>query len=112
MGMRKRDNLEILNVAALGGKDNVTVNDVAGTSIRQANIDLSGPGGGADGAADVVRVSGTDQADRVDVTAQGGAIDVGGLHAETHITGGNTDDANRTTSRGLPRGRPRPQPGV
>jgi len=84
--------VEVVNVAALGGKDSITVNDVAGTSIRHANIDLSGPGGGADGAADVVTVNGTDRADVVNVTAEGGVVDVAGLQAETRITGSNPDD--------------------
>ena len=86
------NDIEIFNLKALGGVDNVTVNDLNGTSIRHANIDLSGGGGGGDQAADVVTVNGTDQADRVDVTAQGGQIDVAGLQADTQITGSETLD--------------------
>jgi hypothetical protein len=82
------NDIEIFNLRALGGIDNVTVNDLEGTSIRHANIDLSGAAGGGDQAADVVTVNGTDQADRVDVTAQGGQVDVAGLQADTQLTGG------------------------
>jgi hemolysin type calcium-binding protein len=86
------NDIEILNLAALGGIDNVTIDDLEGTSIRHANIDLSATGGGADHAADVVTVNGTNQADRVAVTAQGGLIDVAGLQADTQITGEETLD--------------------
>ena len=78
--------IEIFNLKALGGVDNVTVNDLEGTSVRHANIDLSG-GSGGDLQADVVTVDGTNQADHVHVTAQDGQVDVAGLPAETQITG-------------------------
>jgi hypothetical protein len=86
------NNIEIFNVTTLGGVDNVTVNDLEGTSIRHTNIDLSATGGGADKAADVVTVNGTNAADQVDVTAQGGQVGVAGLQADTQITGSETLD--------------------
>ena len=82
------NDIEIFNLKALGAADNITVNDLEGTSIRQANLDLSGAASGGDQAADVVTVKGTNQADRVNVTAQGGVVDVSGLQADTQITGG------------------------
>jgi hypothetical protein len=84
--------IEIVNVAALGGTDDVTVNNLEGTSVRHVNIDLSKSNGGSDQVADVVTVNGTNQADHVDVTAQGGRIDVAGLPADTQITGSETLD--------------------
>jgi hypothetical protein len=86
------DGIEIFNLRALGGVDDVTVGDLTGTSIRQTNIDLSGANGGGDQADDVVTVFGTDQADHVNVTAPGGVVDVSGLSADTQITGGETTD--------------------
>ena len=86
------DDIEIFNLRALGGVDDVTVNDLEGTSIRHVNIDLSGAGGAGDQAADVVTVIGTNQADHVDVTTNGGQVDVAGLRAHTQITGGETRD--------------------
>ena len=46
--------VEHINFTALGGADNITVNDLAGTGVTQVNIDLAAtPGSGAgDGAAD------------------------------------------------------------
>jgi hypothetical protein len=81
------NNIETLEVEALGGSDNITVNDVHGTSIRNADIDLSAAGGGADHSADMVTVNGTDQPDQVDVATQNGQVDVTGLQAATQITG-------------------------
>jgi hypothetical protein len=71
------NDIEIFNLAALGGIDNVTINNLDGTAVRHANIDLAG-GGGGDQQADVVTVNGTNQADRVAVTARAGQIDVAG----------------------------------
>jgi hypothetical protein len=79
--------IETLDVKALGGADNITVNDLQGTAIRHADIDLSASGGGSDQAADVVTVNGTDQPDRVDVSAENGQVGVTGLQADTQITG-------------------------
>jgi hypothetical protein len=70
----------------------VTVDNLAGTAIRQADIDLSASTGGGDHQADAVAVNGTNQADNVDVTASDGQIDVAGLPAETRITGSDTID--------------------
>jgi hypothetical protein len=79
--------IETLDVKALGGTDNITVNNLQGTSIHDVDVDLSATGGGADHTADVVTVNGTDLADRVNVGTQDGQIDVTGLQAATHITG-------------------------
>ena len=46
------DDVEILDLAALGGADTVTINDMSGTGFRNANIDLSAAGVG-DAAADL-----------------------------------------------------------
>jgi len=80
-------NIEVFNLRALGGADHITVDNLRGTSIRHANIDLAGSAGTPDGAADAVTVKGTDKADHVEVTAQDGQVDIAGLQAETRITG-------------------------
>lgn len=78
--------VENLDVHTLGGADNVTINDMRGTSIRETSIDLSAQGVG-DGQADLVTVNGSDRADNVSVAAPGSQIDVGGLKPLVHITG-------------------------
>jgi hypothetical protein len=80
-------NIEQFNLTTVGGADNVTVNDLTGTDIRQANIDLSAQGTG-DGQPDTVTVNGTNKADHIQVAANGAAVDVSGLHTDTQITGG------------------------
>jgi Ca2+-binding RTX toxin-like protein len=84
-------NMEIFNLRALGGSDNITIDNLEGTSIRHANIDLS-RSIAVGNSPHVVTVDGTNQADRVDVTARDGQIDVKGLRAETQITGSDTSD--------------------
>jgi Ca2+-binding RTX toxin-like protein len=81
------DGVERLNVRALGGTDNVTVNDLAGTDVKTANVDLNATGGGGDGAADTVIANGTDGEDSVDVGSSGGNTVVSGLATQLQVTG-------------------------
>jgi RTX calcium-binding nonapeptide repeat (4 copies) len=102
------DNVEVLDLNALGGIDLVTVNDLAGTDMHEARIDLSavGNGGAGDGAVDSVTVNGTGRDDDVDVAPSGAGVVVSGLHATTNITGNepadhlqvNTLDGNDTVT--------------
>jgi Ca2+-binding RTX toxin-like protein len=85
-------NIEIFNVKTLGGTDNVTVNDLEGTSVRHVNIDLSSLTGGGDQQADLVTVNGTPQPDNIEVTARTNQIDVARLSADIQITGSDAID--------------------
>jgi Ca2+-binding RTX toxin-like protein len=97
--------VEQVNVAALGGADDVTVNDLSGTGVRRVNIDLSSPAGSGagDGQADTVTVNGTPRRDGVLVGGRAGDVVVAGLAAQIHIAGAepaqdqlvvNTGDGN------------------
>src|SRR5262249_35943878 len=94
--------MEALDLHALGNTDDITVGDMRGTTMKEANLDLAGPAGGGDGAADTITVDGTARADNVNVTANNGAVDVTGLRVQTHITSPevadhlqvNTNDGN------------------
>lgn len=79
--------IEDLNVAALGGADTLTVNDLTGTALTRANIDLSATGGGGDAQADTVIANGTGQADHVRVGTAGNDVQVSGLAAQLQIAG-------------------------
>ena len=79
--------IEDLNVRALGGADTLTVNDLRGTGLNRANIDLSAPGGGGDGQPDTVIANGTDQADHVRVDSAGNNVLVSGLATQLRIAG-------------------------
>jgi len=82
------DDVEQIDLKALGGADRLVVNDLTGTDLRQVNDDL-GPN---DGAADNVTVNGTNDTDNIMVAANAGAVDVTGLTAAVHIT--NPEAAN------------------
>jgi Ca2+-binding RTX toxin-like protein len=80
--------VEEVDFNALGGKDDVVVNDLSGTAVTQVNVDLAGTLGGntGDGLADVITVNGTAAADTIDIAADAGAVVVSGLHASVRIT--------------------------
>ncbi|HEU4840653.1 MAG TPA: hypothetical protein VFT09_04395 [Ilumatobacteraceae bacterium] len=86
------DDVERLDLTALGGADTMVVRDMSGTDFRLAAIDLSGPAGGGDLAVDVVTVEGTGRADRIDVTTDASAVTVDGLPTTTRITGSEATD--------------------
>lgn len=82
------DGVERVDFNALGGADNVVVNDLSGTDVTQVNVDLAGTLGGdtGDGQPDVVTVNGTAAADTINVAAGAGAVLVSGLQASVRIT--------------------------
>ncbi len=80
--------IDTLNLKTLGGADTVTVDDLTGTALEAANLDLSGtPTGTGDGQADTVIANGTNGPDRVNVTRSGSQVQVKGLPAQLGITG-------------------------
>jgi hypothetical protein len=93
------DSVENLDLATLGGADTVTVDNLDGTDLGHADIDLSSQGAG-DPQVDSVTVNGTNQADNVKVDAHNGAVDVVGLRAKTHITGSEPTDQLTISSLG------------
>jgi Ca2+-binding RTX toxin-like protein len=62
--------VEQVNIAALGGADTLTVNDLSHTGVTGVNLDLAGtPGSGTgDGQADTVIVNGTAHSDTVQIS--------------------------------------------
>jgi hypothetical protein len=91
------DAVEQLDLHTLGGADSVTINDVSGTSLQQATVDLSasGTGVGSDGQPDVVTVNGTNRDDHVDVAADGAQVDIAGVPIAVHLRGSSTADLDR-----------------
>src|SRR5262249_14924352 len=81
--------VETVNVATLGGIDNITVHDLTGTDVTQVNLDLGAtPGTGTgDGQTDTVTVEGTGGNDTVDVSGSGSSFTVSGLSAVVTATG-------------------------
>jgi Ca2+-binding RTX toxin-like protein len=79
--------VERVNFAALGGTDQVTVNDLTGTGVTQVNIDLAATIGGntGDNQQDSVIVNGTAGADNIRVDHLTGNTRVSGLAAVVNI---------------------------
>ena len=82
------DDIEQVQVNALGGADQITVGNLAATDVKQVTIDL----GAADGAADQVIVTGTDGADQITVVGAGTSVAVTGLSAQVNVN--NTEAGN------------------
>ena len=82
------DDVEVIDVRALGGTDTVTINDVGGTDLERVDVDLAAALGGStgDGQADTVTVAATKGDDSIAVDANGGAAEVSGLAAFVRIT--------------------------
>jgi Ca2+-binding RTX toxin-like protein len=86
--------VELIQFAALGGADTVTVEDLTGTDVRQVAVDLSGtPGSGqGDGQTDTVNVFGTAGDDRITIATSGTSAFVNGLAAQVKIDGADGTD--------------------
>src|SRR6185369_7106215 len=80
--------LETVTVRALGGVDNVIIDDLTGTSVAQVNVDLGASVPGGDGAADIVTINGTAGSDTFSAVANGSALDVSALGAIVHVING------------------------
>ena len=88
------NDVESINAKALGGADNLIVNDVSGTDLTNVVSDLAVAGGGDDAAADNVIVTGTNGDDTATVSAAGTNAQVNGLPAVVSVSG-----ASATTDR-------------
>jgi Ca2+-binding RTX toxin-like protein len=91
------NDMEHIDIAALGGADNITVQDLSHTSVTQVNIDLSATAGSgvSDGQADQVTVDGTAGNDTINITNSDKAtVFVSGLAEQVTIDG--ADPSNDT----------------
>jgi Ca2+-binding RTX toxin-like protein len=93
------NDVETVNLNALGGADIVTVNDMTGTDLTQFNTDLSA-GGVGDGAADNVIVNATKADDVVIVAGAAGSASVFGLSTQINVAGAEPA-LDRLTVNGL-----------
>jgi len=81
------DNVETVDVRALGGADTTVVNDLSGTDVTEVRTDLAAPGGGGDGQPDNVVVQGTNGDDVATVAGNAAGVSVLGLAAQVDIDG-------------------------
>ena len=110
------NDMERVDINALGGADSIVVNDMTATDVKQVNINLSATLGGTagDGQIDTVTVNGSNAGNTINITGQGGSIAVSGLAALVQITGseaqrtGWSSTASAATTRSPPRRSTRP----
>jgi len=78
--------VESLAVLSFGGADTVTVDDLTGTGVVDADVnltDFSVPGG----QADAVVLAGSDRPERIVAADRAGAVEVAGMAARVRLTG-------------------------
>ena len=81
------NDVEQIDFNALGGADNIVINDLSGTDVTQVNVNLAASNGLGDGAADTVTLNTTSGDDVVVVAGSGGAVTAFGGAAQVSITG-------------------------
>jgi Ca2+-binding RTX toxin-like protein len=81
------NDVERIQLQALGGFDNITINDLSGTDLKLVAIDLAGTIGGAtgDGKADSVTENATAGNDVISIGLAAGDVSVTGLAAQVTI---------------------------
>ena len=77
--------VEHIKFNALGGADNITVNDLTGTDVKQVDIDLGLPGRRRRRPADTIIINATNGDDVITVTNNNGVVTVSGLASEVTI---------------------------
>jgi len=90
------DDVETIQLNALGGADTLIVNDLSGTDVTKVSIDLAGVLGGTagDGQADTVIVNGNNADNAITVSGSGTSLSVTGLPTTVSIK--NSEGANDT----------------
>jgi Ca2+-binding RTX toxin-like protein len=88
------NDVEVVDLRALGGADTVAVHDLSGTDVTSVRTDLAAAAGGGDGQPDQVTVDGTAGDDAIFVSGAAGSATVAGLSAQVAIVG--AEPANDT----------------
>jgi Ca2+-binding RTX toxin-like protein len=84
------NSVEHINVAAQGGADTITVNDLAGTGVSQVALDL---GSAADpNSPDTVVINATNRNDVINITDDNGVVKITGLAEDVTISNFNASD--------------------
>lgn len=86
------DAVELIDVNARGGGDQITVDDLSGTDAEIVRLNLAAPDGGGDGDVDTVTVNGTDNDDAIDIAGEGSNYVVFGLPTLVGVAGSDATD--------------------
>ncbi len=89
------NDVERIDLNALGGSDTLTVNDLSGTDVTQLRVNLAGTIGGTvgDGLVDTVVVNGRSAGDTVTLSGNAVAYTVSGLPATVNVSNADAQDA-------------------
>jgi Ca2+-binding RTX toxin-like protein len=81
------NDIEFIDVQALGGADSAVLNDVSSTDLKSVTLDLEAAigAGTGDGAADSVTVNGTNDPDDIQITPDGSGVHVFGVEPTVQI---------------------------
>jgi Ca2+-binding RTX toxin-like protein len=79
------NDIENVDLRALGGADNIVIGDMTGTDVTDISVDLRGPTGGGDGQADTITVNATQGADTFGAAGNAGGTIVSGLKAKVSL---------------------------
>ena len=82
------DNVEHIKIRALGGTDQITVDDLRETDVKLVTVDLAGPTTAGDGAADEVTANGTSGNNTIHLRSVGTAIEVDRFGATVRVENG------------------------
>ena len=83
------NDVEHIDFNALGGVDNIVVNDLSGTDVTEVNVNLASTidGTAGDNAADSIFINATNGNDTIVVVGDASGVTILGLSATIHISG-------------------------
>ena len=88
------NDVELIRFKALGGVDNIVINDLSGTDLVRSGVqvDLGSSTGGGDGAVDTVAVNGAASNEIITVFSSAGIIGVNGCSAPIAVFNAESGD--------------------
>jgi Ca2+-binding RTX toxin-like protein len=88
------NDVELIRFKALGGADNIVINDLSGTDLLRGgvNVDLAGSAGGGDGAVDTVTVNGAAGNEIITVFSNPGVVGINGSSVPVTIFNAESGD--------------------
>ncbi len=87
------DDVETIELNALGGADTVVLNDVSGTDLKTVKVNFAALGGALDGQVDRLIMNGTTGDDTFVLANSGNEISILGLAANVSLSGFERSDS-------------------
>jgi Ca2+-binding RTX toxin-like protein len=88
------NDVERVDLNALGGVDTITVNNLTGTDVKDFRLNLGVSLGSAvgDGKRDAIIINGTDNADTIDIVGTADRFSIAGLFTDIQVSGSESID--------------------